>query len=62
MRELQKVAIPPPRECINLAVQVGPTEQAGNYQVHLEAGVDLYNSSRRVLGWFVTGLFVYQPS
>lgn len=36
------------RECVNLAVQVGPTEQAGNYQVHLEAGVDLYNSSRLV--------------
>lgn len=61
MRELQMSAIPPLRECVNLAVQVGPIEQAGNYQVHLEAGVDLYNSSRPVLSWFLTGLFVYQP-
>lgn len=42
---------------LRVAGQVGPTEQTGNCQVHLEEGVDLYDSSRPVLGWFLTGLF-----
>lgn len=35
---------------LRIAVRVGPTEQAGNYQVHLEEEVDLYDSTRPVLG------------